>query len=181
MVQKLVVCCRSYTWNNFALVPCTTKQQSTLLALKIDILPPGANFSAIFFPLCNRHPSLLFPTVRGAASNFQFHLMIRGEKMKHQHFRTYSGKDSTCQYRRCNKRCGFDPWVRKIHQRGKWQSTPVFLPGKAHGQRSLLGYSSWGHSQSVTTQHLRARAHTHTHTHTHTHPRACVLNCFSSI
>ena len=27
----------------------------------------------------------------------------------------------------------------------KWQHTPVFLPGKSHGQRSLVGYSPWGH------------------------------------
>ena len=28
---------------------------------------------------------------------------------------------------------------------GKWQPTPVFMPGKSHGQRSLVGYSLWGH------------------------------------
>ena len=28
--------------------------------------------------------------------------------------------------------------------RRKWQPTPVFLPGKFHGQRSLVGYSPWG-------------------------------------
>ena len=39
------------------------------------------------------------------------------------------------------KRCKFDPWVRKIPWRRKWQPTPVFLPGKSHGQRSLAGYS----------------------------------------
>ena len=33
------------------------------------------------------------------------------------------------------------PWVRKIPWRGKWQPTPVFLPRKSHGQRSLAGYS----------------------------------------
>ena len=33
----------------------------------------------------------------------------------------------------------FDPWVRKIPWRRKWQYTPVFLPGKLHGQRSLTG------------------------------------------
>ena len=33
---------------------------------------------------------------------------------------------------------GFDPWVRKIPWRRKWQLTPVFLPGKSHGQRSLV-------------------------------------------
>ena len=35
----------------------------------------------------------------------------------------------------------FDPWVRKISWRRKWQLTPVFLPGERHGQRSLEGYS----------------------------------------
>ena len=49
-------------------------------------------------------------------------------------------------------------WVRKIPWRGKWQPTPVFLPGKSHGQRSLVGYSPWG----------RKELDTHTHTHTHT-------------
>ena len=42
------------------------------------------------------------------------------------------------------RRPGFDPWVGKIPRRRKWQSTPVFLPGKFTGQRSLAGYSSWG-------------------------------------
>ena len=32
------------------------------------------------------------------------------------------------------------------HWRRKWQPTPVFLPGESHGQRSLVGYSPWGHS-----------------------------------
>ena len=43
------------------------------------------------------------------------------------------------------KGLGFDPWVRKIPWRRKWQPTPVFLPGKSHGQRNLVGYSPWGH------------------------------------
>ena len=42
------------------------------------------------------------------------------------------------------RRCGFDPWVGKIPWRRKWQPILVFLPGKFHGQRSLVGYSSWG-------------------------------------
>ena len=36
----------------------------------------------------------------------------------------------------------FDPWVGKIPWRRKWQPTPVLLPGKSHGERSLAGYSS---------------------------------------
>ena len=51
-------------------------------------------------------------------------------------------------------RPGFDPWVRKIPWRRKWQSTPVLLPGKSHGQRSLVGYSPWGHKESDTTERL---------------------------
>ena len=33
----------------------------------------------------------------------------------------------------------FDPWIRNIPWRREWQSTPVFLPGESHGQRSLAG------------------------------------------
>ena len=48
---------------------------------------------------------------------------------------------------------GFDPWVRKIPWRRKWQPTPVFLPGKFHGQKSLAGYSTWDHKELDTTEH----------------------------
>ena len=34
----------------------------------------------------------------------------------------------------------------------EWQPTPVFLPGESHGQRSLTGYSPWGHKESDTTE-----------------------------
>ena len=42
---------------------------------------------------------------------------------------------------------GLDPWVRKIPWRRAWQPTLVFLPGKSHGQRSLVGYRPWGHKR----------------------------------
>ena len=42
------------------------------------------------------------------------------------------------------RRCRFEPWVGKIPWRGKWKLTPVFLPGKSHGQRSLAGCSPRG-------------------------------------
>ena len=51
------------------------------------------------------------------------------------------------------RRCRFDPWVRKILWRRKWQPTPVFLPGKPHGQRSLAGYSPGGGKESNSTEH----------------------------
>jgi len=54
-----------------------------------------------------------------------------------------SAKESTCQCRRC-RRLWFDPWVRKIPWKRECQPIPVFLPGKSHGQRTLVGYSPWG-------------------------------------
>ena len=69
-------------------------------------------------------------------------------------------QESTCQCRRCKRR-GFHSWVRKIPWRRKWQPTPVFLPGKSHGQRSLMGYSPRGPKESDTTELLSTRAHTH--------------------
>ena len=46
------------------------------------------------------------------------------------------GKQPACQCRRCKRR-RLDPWVGKTPWRRKWQPTPVFLPGKSRGQRSL--------------------------------------------
>ena len=60
------------------------------------------------------------------------------------------GKEPTCQCR--------NPWVRKILLRRKWQPTPVFLPRKSHGERSLADYSPWGrkkvrHNLATKQQH----------------------------
>ena len=35
---------------------------------------------------------------------------------------------------------------------GNWQPTPVLLPGKSHGWRSVIGYSPWGHKESDMTE-----------------------------
>ena len=59
-------------------------------------------------------------------------------------------------------------WGRKVHWNRKWQPAPVFLPVKAHGQRSLAGYSSWSCRESDTTEHTPTHTHTHTHTHSKT-------------
>ena len=58
-----------------------------------------------------------------------------------------SGKEPAYQCRR-HKRCRFDPWVGNIPWRRKWQTPPVFLPGKPHGQRSLVVYSPWSRKES---------------------------------
>ena len=50
-----------------------------------------------------------------------------------------SGKEPICQCRKC-KKIRFNPWVGKIPWSRTWQSTPLFLPGKSYGQRSLVVY-----------------------------------------
>ena len=46
------------------------------------------------------------------------------------------------------------PWVGKIPWKREWQPTPVFLLGESHGQRSLVGCSSWGRKESGRTERL---------------------------
>ena len=53
-----------------------------------------------------------------------------------------------------DRRHGSDPWVMKICWRRKWQPTPVSLPGKSHGQRSMASYSPWDHKESDRTEHM---------------------------
>ena len=56
----------------------------------------------------------------------------------------------------------FNPWVGRIPWRKAWQPTPEFLPGESHRQRSLVGYSPWGHTESGTTWYahiIRALPH----------------------
>ena len=52
-----------------------------------------------------------------------------------------------------------EPWVGLLGQeedpqRKKWQLTPVSLPGKSRGQKSLAGCSPWGHKESVMTEQV---------------------------
>ena len=51
-------------------------------------------------------------------------------------------------------RPGFDPWVGKIPWRRQWQPTMILLPGKSHGRRSLVSYSTWDCKESDTTERL---------------------------
>ena len=64
------------------------------------------------------------------------------------------------------RRPRFDLWIGKIPWKKKWQPIAVFLPGKPHGQRSLVGYSPWGCKELDTTESVHpCTRHTHTHTH----------------
>ena len=57
----------------------------------------------------------------------------------------FSGKESSYQCRRCR----FDSWVGKIHLEKEMATHLAFLPGKSHGQRSLVGYSPWAFKSQI--------------------------------
>ena len=56
-----------------------------------------------------------------------------------------------------------ETWVRSLGWEDplekEWQPTPVFLPGKSHGRRSLVGYRPWGRKESDTTERLHFHFH----------------------
>ena len=62
-----------------------------------------------------------------------FYLLLRGPPC------CLSGEELACHCRRHR----FNLWVKKISWRRKWKPSPLFLPGKSHGRRSLVGYSPW--------------------------------------
>ena len=69
--------------------------------------------------------------------------------------RTVHGVLKTRMLKRLAIPCSSGPrFVRTLHHdwRRKWKPTPVFLPGKSHGQRSLVGYSPWGRNESDRTE-----------------------------
>ena len=107
------------------------------------------HFIIVHFITVHRYFIATLSQQRSSASFVQWYMLSSGLPW------WLIGKDSFGPYGRHE----FNPWVRKIPWRRKWQCTPVLLPGKSHGQRSLAGYSLWGYKQSDTTERL-----THTDT-----------------
>ena len=82
---------------------------------------------------------------------------MAGLRMKIFHFSDRLGLPWWLRWYRIHLLCRrprFDAWVGKIPWRREWQPTPVILPGEFHGQRSLAGYSPWGHKELDTTERL---------------------------
>ena len=84
------------------------------------------------------------------------------------------------------RRPRFNPWVRKVPWRRKWQPTPVFLSGEFHRQRSLAGYSQWNCKELDTSEQLTLFTSLFfirvSHNHrlqniTYTHTLACTHTC----
>ena len=82
-----------------------------------------------------------------------------------------SGKEPTCQSKRC-KRLRFNPWVRKIFYRRTLQPTPVYFPRESWWATAHRVEKSWTQLKQLSTC---THAHTHTHTHTHTYGSSYII------
>ena len=71
-----------------------------------------------------------------------------------------SRNEAACQCRR-HRRCGFNPWVRKIPWRRAWQPTPLFLSGKSRGQRNLSATVHRVAKSQTQLKQLSMFAHAH--------------------
>ena len=58
----------------------------------------------------------------------------------------------------CHEYCYITPTI-VYFQKRQWQATPVLLPRKSHGWRSLVGCIPWGHYESVVTEQLHFHFH----------------------
>ena len=109
----------------------TKKLKIAVILLPLPFESPGVSpvdsLVCILPDLSDEPHTYVSPTLRGYSINYSSTSL----PMWH------SGKESACQCRRLwfNPRIGKIPWSRKR------QLTPIFLPGKFHGQRSLVGYS----------------------------------------
>ena len=124
-----------------------TTYPGELLALLFSMISEGAQVSLDLVMLesqygCNSplphrvsHPALLSEMQEGETACFT--PPNRKKELKGDG-ELPSSRGSTFQCKRFRNH-GFDPWVGKIPWRRKWQPTPVFLPGKFHGQREEPG------------------------------------------
>ena len=111
--------------------------------------------------------------------NIHTHTDTHTDTHTHTHTHTHmglprwlSGKESTCNISR--RRCGFDPWVRKIPWRRAWQPTPVFLPRESQRQRTW-----WATVHRVANSQAQLKplsTHIHIHTWNITQPQKKILS-----
>ena len=93
--------------------------------------------SSVYLRLLTFIPAILIPLVIHPAQHFTWHTLYMG-------FPSGSVVQNSHAMQEMWQEHGFDLWVKKVTWRRKWHPTPVVLPGKFHGRRSLVGYSPWG-------------------------------------
>ena len=137
------------------------------------LLRPG-----IFPPCSLQLQSLLFPSRMGTTA-FDLHFLHGMVALGLSWW--LSSKESACNAGDASRH-RFDPWVGKISWRREGLPTPVLLPEKFQGQRSLAGYSPWGRKRvphNLATQHQHCGSYSRQGARRHTDPPilACCCCC----
>ena len=128
-----------------------------------QVCRPAAYTHNLLLPLTrwvplSQLPTLSEPRERSATQGHSLEGLMIGIQIPRGFPGGADHNESACQCRR-HRRHRFNPWVRKIPWRRTWQPTPVFLPGKSHGQRSLAVCRGAMGSQRV--RHDLAAEHPH--------------------
>ena len=144
---------------------CLATQSSLTLCDPMDCSPPGSSVHGIFqarilarvaifllqviFPTQESNPSLLCLL---HCRWILYLLSIREAPLECLVLPSGSAVRNLPETQETCKRYGFNPWIGKSPWRRKWNPTAVCLPGNPQGQRSLAGYSSWGHKEWYTSE-----------------------------
>ena len=149
---KIMLCIKSVGFPGGAATAATKSLQSCpTLCDPMDCSLPGSSvpgfsrqehWSGLPFP-SPMHESEKWKWSRSVVSDPQWSHGLQPSRLLHP-------KEPTCQCKR-HRRYGFSACAGNIPWRRAWQPTPVFLPGESHGQRSMAGYSPWGHRESDRT------------------------------
>ena len=107
------------------------------LLLSYNVAITKENYKAYISTWKNGRLQINASVEKSRTQNYKFVIIITKASLVAQTAKSWLIR---LQYRRSR----FNPWIGKIPWRRKWQPTPLFLPGKSHGQRSLAGYSPWG-------------------------------------
>ena len=94
--------------------------------------------SAVLSPLFNGSQTKMFTRIISEVKGVPDHMWWR-ERWWNEVHTPYLKGTLLLGLAQWQRRHGFDPRVRKVSWRRKWQPTAVFLPGESHGQRSLVG------------------------------------------
>ena len=151
MISISIFSCQGIITNMVLCFPCIiiSAGMGGLLGCFTQTLAPLASISLMdpnwpSLLTCSKMGDILFhalPITRGRISNLAIPSCFLELPL------LISSEEPTCQCRRH----GFDPWVRKVLWRRKWQPTLIFLPGESHGQRSRAGYRTWSCKELDTT------------------------------
>ena len=146
-LQKNIFCCTAHTVNLVCITGLIWYTYVFLPILSFVNILSFARRSANLKP--NTHRYLNIPAFSGEQVSNEFSFI--GQVCLMMGLACwFSCKEPVCQCRTH----GLDPWVEKIPWSRKWEPTPGFLPGKSHGQRSLVGYSPWGCKELDMTEHV---------------------------